>query len=213
MNPELNELQKEVTRQRILETAFRVFADRTIEKVKMSDVAEAGGVGVATVYRYFPTKPALVLSVSTWAWERYLTESDRKMKNLKGTAAEKYERFLDAFLDLYSNHRALLRFNQFFNVYIENESSVPAEAMQPYINVIEELSGRFEEIYRLAEKDGTLRTDVSARDILLPSLHLMLAAVTRYAVGLVYEDGRDSKQELVLLKDMLLREFTAPAPA
>ncbi len=209
MSTEANELQKEATRQRILETAFRVFAERTIEKVKMTDVAEAGGVGVATVYRYFPTKPILVLSASTWAWERYLAESDSRMDDLSGTAAEKYEYFLDAFLDLYRNHRPLLRFNQFFNVYIENESGVPAEAMQPYLGVIDALSGRFEEIYRLAQRDGTLRTDISAREILLPSLHLMLAAATRYAVGLVYEEPAGSEQELVLLKEMLLREFRA----
>ena len=40
--------------------------------------------------------------------------------------------------------------------------------------------------------------------------HMMLAAATRYAVGLVYqpENGFDAEQELEAQKRMLYREFT-----
>lgn len=41
----------------------------------------------------------------------------------------------------------------------------------------------------------------------LSIVHLMLAAVTRYAVGLVYEKDIESGKELILLKNMLMREF------
>ena len=207
VNPELNELQKEVTRQRILETGFRVFAEGTIEKVKMSDVAKAGGVGTTTVYRYYKTKPELVLAISTWAWERYLDQVIRKIDSVEVTAAEEYEYFLDTFLDMYRNHRNLLRFNQFFNVYVQNEE-IPLEVMKPYFEVVKNLEDRFAALYKRAEKDHTIRTDIPAKEILLTSMHLMLAAVTRYAVGLVYEGGMDPEKELVLQKNMLLREFT-----
>ena len=207
VNPELNELQKEVTRQRILETGFRVFAEGTIEKVKMSDVAKAGGVGTTTVYRYYKTKPELVLAISTWAWERYLDQVIRKIDSVELTAAEEYEYFLDTFLDMYRNHRNLLRFNQFFNVYVQNEE-IPLEVMKPYFEVVKKLEDRFAALYERAEKDHTIRTDIPAKEMLLTSMHLMLAAVTRYAVGLVYEGGMDPEKELVLQKNMLLREFT-----
>ena len=207
INPELNELQKEVTRQRILETGFRVFAEGTIEKVKMSDVAKAGGVGTTTVYRYYKTKPELVLAISTWAWERYLNQVIRKIDSVELTAAEEYEYFLDTFLDMYRNHRNLLRFNQFFNVYVQNEE-IPLEVMKPYFEVVKKLEDRFAALYERAEKDHTIRTDIPAKEMLLTSMHLMLAAVTRYAVGLVYEGGMDPEKELVLQKNMLLREFT-----
>ena len=207
INPELNELQKEVTRQRILETGFHVFAEGTIEKVKMSDVAKAGGVGTTTVYRYYKTKPELVLAISTWAWERYLDQVIRKIDSVEVTAAEEYEYFLDTFLDMYRNHRNLLRFNQFFNIYVQNEE-IPLEVMKPYFEVVKKLEDRFAALYERAEKDHTIRTDIPAKEMLLTSMHLMLAAVTRYAVGLVYEGGIDPEKELVLQKNMLLREFT-----
>ena len=207
INPELNELQKEVTRQRILETGFRIFAEGTIEKVKMSDVAKVGGVGTTTVYRYYKTKPELVLAISTWAWERYLNQTLRQIDPSKVTAAEEYEFFLDTFLDMYHNHRNLLRFNQFFNVYVQNEE-IPPEVMEPYFKVVKNLEARFAALHEKAKKDHTVRTDIPAKEMLLTSTHLMLAAVTRYAVGLVYEGGIDPEKELVLQKNMLLREFT-----
>jgi len=206
-NPELSALQKEVTRRRILEMGFRVFAENTIEKVKMTDVAEAAGVGVATVYRYFPTKPALVLAISTWAWKQYINAPERLLEGHGETAAELYEFLLDSFLDLYRNHSDLLRFNQFFNVYVENEKELPKEAMEPYIEVVDVLSERFDEIYARAKEDRTLRTDIPARSMLLTSIHLMLAAVTRYAVGLIYEGDNTPEEELLVLKKMLMREY------
>lgn len=36
----------------------------------------------------------------------------------------------------------------------------------------------------------------------------MLAAVTRYAIGLVYEKDSESYKELILLKNMIMREFS-----
>ena len=210
-NSELGALQKEVTRRRILETSFRLFAEQTIEKVKMTDIAGAAGVGVATVYRYYSTKPKLAVAVSAWAWETYLKEAIRKVGAQDLTAAERFAYFLDSFLDLYRNHRALLRFNQFFNVYIENEKDVPSDTVKPLFSVVGALTKRFENLRRRAQQDGTLRTDVSAKEMLLSPLHLMLAAVTRYAVGLVYQDDYDPERELILLRNMLLREYTKSA--
>ena len=41
------------------------------------------------------------------------------------------------------------------------------------------------------------------------TMHLMLAAVTRYAVGLVYqpENGFDAMEELEFLKNAILKEY------
>ena len=206
VNPELNDLQKEVTRQRILETGFRIFAEKTIEKVKMTDVAEAGGIGVATIYRYFPTKTALVLAINTWCWEKHLNEMVRKLDTREATAAEEYEYLLDSFLELYRTNRALLRFNQFFNVYVQREC-VTAQKLRPFIGVVDALAERFHAVYAQALLDGALRTDIPEKEIFSATLHLMLAAVTRYAVGLVYDAGIDPEKELEMLKDMLMERY------
>ena len=208
-NPEADARARAARRQQLVEDAFHIFAEKTIDKLSMNEVADACGVGIATLYRHFSTKNALVLAVSTWAWEQAIRRSVRTQGSGK-SAAEDYEYFLDSFLTLYRDHRDVLRFNQFFNVYVQSEEIAP-EQMSPYMTVIGALAERFHGVYERGRRDGTLRTDVPERELFSTSLHLMLAAVTRYAVGLVYQAGGDPEQELLTLKRMLLCAYTVKA--
>lgn len=206
-NSELTALKSNAVKQRIIDGAFLVFSKQGIESVKMTDVAESAGVGVATVYRYFGTKNDLVLAVGVRAWDEYISKTvkayDRSL-----TALESFGFYLESFLDLYRDHKDLLRFNQFFNVYIRS-GQLDRGSMGAYIGVIEALGARFHNLYQRAIEDRTMRTDVPEAEIFSTTLHLMLAAVTRYAVGLVYQGGSDPIQELILLKHMLMREYAS----
>ena len=79
--------------------------------------------------------------------------------------------------------------------------------MGPYLDMVRGLERRFDKIYQKALQDGTLRTDISGKKMFSTTLHLMLAVVTRYAVGLVYNEESDAEEELRLQKDMLVRRF------
>ena len=81
--------------------------------------------------------------------------------------------------------------------------------MEPYIRIINSLEDWFGAMYQKALIDHTMRTDVPEEEMFSTTLHLMLAAVTRYAVGLVYipENGFDPVRELTLLKEMLLARY------
>lgn len=210
-NLEKDAIEMAAKNQRILENGLKIFAERTIEKVKMSEVADAAGIGVASLYRYYSTKPALVLGISTWMWEEYTKnhigekQSGEKFQNMTGSEA--FEDYLDSYIDLYKNHSDMLRFNQFLNVYLKSED-ISEDEKNPYLDAIGEIEKRFEIIYKKGKKDGTLRGDLSAKEMFSATLHLMMAAVTRYAVGLVYNAGGDAEKELSLLKEMMMDKFT-----
>ncbi len=201
-----------VKRDTFLEKAYELFSSGSIDAVSMQDVADASGYGVATLYRYFRTKPALVVAVAARQWEKFLQENMHKASGSDSvflSAAGRYERYLDAFVELYENHRDLLRFNQFFNIYIQSEH-VDRQGLQTYQSIIQVVREAFHDMYEQGREDHTLRMDVPEEEMFCTTLHLMLAAVTRYAVGLVYipKDGFAPIREIMLLKTMFMERYT-----
>ncbi len=199
-------------RETFLESGFKLFSSKNIDTVSLQEVADESGLGVATLYRYFVNKPGLVVAVATWKWEEYLKENKarRPSANFEGMkASEIFEFYLDSFLELYRDHRDMLRFNQFFNVYVQAEHIDP-DVMEPYKEIIYYLKEFFHEIYLKAQEDHTVRTDEPEEQMFSTTLHLMLAAVTRYAVGLVYtpQDGFDAQAELETMKEIFLVKYT-----
>lgn len=195
-----------------MEAAFRLFSEKGIEFVTMPEVAAASGVSRATLYRYFPAKPELVVAVGAWKWNQYVAYSDSLAAGeaqASMTGAEYLRFYLDSFLDLYRNHRDILRFNYNFNSYLQHETGNAAQR-QPYLRIVDILSERFHDLYERGKRDGTLRMDISSTSMFSCIFHIMLAAVTRYAVGLVYvpEEIEEPESELVMLKDLMLSRFT-----
>lgn len=209
-NKAKDEAEKAVRMRRALETGFRLFAEKGIDPVTMPEIADASGVTRPSLYRYFSTKPELVIAIGTWKWQEYIDGSRQRFPaqvRERMSAREYVETYLDVFLDLYRNHRDLLRFNHYFNSYIEKEHVTP-EQMRPYREMIEDLVRRFHGPFARSG-DGTLRPGLSEKSVMSSIIHIMLAAVTHYAVGLAYVmPGTNPEDELVLLRNALLREFT-----
>ena len=64
-------------RERLLEAGFSLFAARSIEAVKLAEIAEKAGLGIVTLYRYFKTKPDLVIELGTKKWHEYYEEVEK----------------------------------------------------------------------------------------------------------------------------------------
>ena len=74
-NQQKDAIEMASKREKILEAGFRLFSQNTISTVSMNNVADACGVVVATVYRYYKTKPALDMAIATWLWNKYVKEN------------------------------------------------------------------------------------------------------------------------------------------
>ena len=114
------------------------------------------------------------------------------------TAAEMLEFYLDSFLEVYRRDKPLLRFNQYLNIYLHSEGAEEG-AKERYGRLMRPISDLVHAMYAKAKEDGTVRTDVTETELLSVTVHLMLAAITRYAVGLVFEpEGFDDEAEPVM---------------
>ncbi len=202
---------KREKRERMLESAFRLFSEKGIEMTCMPEIAEASGIGRATLYRYYPTKADLVVAVSSHVWEKYFA-------SLPGLASPEYiagltledflVKYLDSFLNLYRNHKDLLRFNYNLNSFLLHEN-VSEEQRAPFVATLDRLRNLFRGVYGEWLQKGTVSPAPQAGNLFFGSCHIMLSAVTRFSTGLVYlaEPGADPEEELIMLRDLLLEKM------
>lgn len=212
-NLEKDEIEMLARRELMIQKGFLLFSEKGIGAVGMQEVANACGLGIATLYRYYKTKLALVLDIGVKKWEEY-TEyilSFRKVRGADGmTAAEELEFYLDFYIELYHNHKNLLRFNQNFNSFVQHEGA-SMEQLSPYLASISVFEKLFHSVYEKGRRDGTIRTDMNEDKMFASTAHIMMAVGVRYAQGLLYSaDSEDDRmEEYLLLKRMILREFLA----
>ncbi|WP_306216191.1 TetR/AcrR family transcriptional regulator [Actinoplanes sp. RD1] len=61
--------QKQLTRDRLLDAAVTVFADKSFVDATMDDIARAAGVARVTVYAHFPGKNDIIQALATQVYE------------------------------------------------------------------------------------------------------------------------------------------------
>lgn len=210
-NLKKDEIEMKARREAMLREGFRLFAEKGIEPVAMLEVANACGIGVATLYRYYNTKLALVIDIAVKKWEEfadYIRAEQKRRDTAHMTAAEELAFYLDLYIVLYRKHKDLLRFNQSFNNYVLHEGATK-DQLAPYIAAIGTFVRMFHSLYEKAKLDGTLRTDLPEDKMFAATSHIMLAVAVRYAQGLVYDaqSEADRTEEFEMLKRAILREF------
>ena len=117
-------------RQRILDTAFRIFVEKKIEAVSMGEIAEAVGIGRATLFRCYSNKTELVIAVCAAQWKAYLDELDQNRPISSVQDIPAIGRFiftLDSYIEMYLNHKELLQYNDNFNHYVTHEGVDPEQ--------------------------------------------------------------------------------------
>ncbi len=93
------------TEQHLYQTALQLFAERGYEETTLRDIAKAAGLRPGLIYRYFPSKRAVVVTLYNQLTEAYL----QKTKDLEKGGW--YGRFVDTLkisLDTLKPHREIL---------------------------------------------------------------------------------------------------------
>ena len=209
----LENVNQSITEKReiVIETAFKLFAENKIEPVTMTVVADNCNMGVASIYRYFGTKKELVIAVAAKKWREYYSELQKYYKELnvdKMTAAQELEFYIDRYIDLYNENNDLLNFNANFGIYIGSEDTTKDE-MRQYNSIIDKFVNRFHMLYKKAQDDKTIRTDISERSILYNIMYTMMSALSKYSTNIIHsaDQDRNYEKEICQLKDMYLEYY------
>ncbi len=79
---------KAATRQTILETAQRLFAENGYEATRTRDIAQAAGIASGTLFNYFQTKEAIVACLASEAISSVKLEENEKSTSRQCTLEE-----------------------------------------------------------------------------------------------------------------------------
>jgi AcrR family transcriptional regulator len=76
-------VEQRTPKERLIDAAYRLIAERGFEGLRTRDIANAVGVNIATLHYHFPTKEALVKAVVAHAFTRF-----RSTLTAEGTATD-----------------------------------------------------------------------------------------------------------------------------
>lgn len=151
----------------ILETAAAVLAERG-EGESMAAIAEAAGVGRATLYRYFPSREALLRALAELAVE------------------EVSVRMVEADLDAVPVSEGVARLARAFVAVGSKYIVIARSGRKPDLSesVTRGILAPLHELFQRGMEDGTLR-----RDLPLDTLLAMFGGLLEAAIRLSTEDG------------------------
>lgn len=195
-------------KQKIIDTAFQIFVEKKIEAVSMGEIAEAAGIGRATLFRYYANKLELVIAVCAGKWKEYLDELDAKRPLSSIGDIPAIDRFtftLDSYIDMYRHHKDLLQYNDNFNHYVTHEG-VKDKQLEEFHASLYSVNTRLEWMYEKAKEDHTFRTDIPREEFFRVTVHTMMTACTYCASGFIWGSGdnKDYTSELLRIKEMIL---------
>lgn len=168
-------------RERILDTARRLFAERGIG-VTLNDIAHAANVGVGTVYRRFPDKDAIIEALHTAKFQALIELAEDAA--LQESARDGLREYLLGTLELRASDRALAE------VIVR---AAPASDRVSRDRV--RLDAIVTAIVERAREDGVVRDGFDPRDV--PILVLMVGIVADRTRGCGTDMWRRYAQMLV----------------
>jgi len=190
-------------RERILNAAVRVFASRGFHATRVSDVASAAGVADGTIYLYFKSKDALLVSLFESHVERLLAFLETELPRA-ASPSEKLKRIVEVQLGLLEGERDLA---EVVTVILRQSTKLMKQYAAPKFNAyLDAIAGVVAE----GQATGEIRKDVSphlaARAIFgaLDGIAMTWALGKAERGGLVWASGQ--------LGELLLRGLT-PRPS
>ncbi len=204
-------LEKKLERRRnMIQTAKRLFAEYGFEKTTMQKIADEAGVGVATLFRYFPKKEHLIIEVVKEVIEQLVPHFEMIIASDK-KGIEKIDDVLTAYIQYISKEN--------------NDSTKLLEAFDLYVafrpiekNLLEEINRAYgkignivREIVKEGKHDGSIRLSLNDDTDASTLLNMFGTAVKKYSLySILLEDmivPVPRKNDLIAMKNILLSHF------
>jgi TetR/AcrR family hemagglutinin/protease transcriptional regulator len=150
-------LAPEARKSLLLNDAVKVFAARGIGRGGHTEIAEMGGVSVATVFNYFKTREDLVDAVLAEIEQKLLALAE-EIYSHNDTPLDAIQNHIKAFLDMCDTNPAYVK------VWLEWSCSIRGDIWPQYISFQNKLLEMMAEKINKAIKSGDLAPGLSASE-------------------------------------------------
>ena len=191
--------------ERAVDISAELFLKKGIDNVKMTDIADASGIGVATLYRYFGTKTGVTITVMTHLWNNlkemfsgiFDSEVFRSQKGIK-----QVRDLMRMFVILYTTHKDFMKLLGEFDLFIIREQ-VPKEKLEGYEKSIINFYPIFETSCKAGIEDGSIRDNLNFQLFYTTYAHALMELIKKLLQGelLPNDNFSNGEKELELLVD------------
>ena len=172
------------TRQALLDTALRLFAERGYIGVRVEDIAKEAGVSRATFYKHFAERDEILASL----FERLLGNTADVAIPSDGRTEERVQALLDDTAQRMLEHETLARF--VYSIPIRHDAVLPGGAAAPVVFT------HLRDVLEEAIETGELRDDIAVERALETLGRAFEAGMRDWAESRV-EDPRTRLHELL----------------
>ena len=197
---------KQARHEKIVEVATQLFLNNGMQNVQMQDIADAAEIGIATLFRYFPKKEYIVISVSN-AITNNMTKRIEYIITQPISAYAMLEQILDYYMEssLDPNLR-LAKFFESFDSYKKMASEMP-DQYEEYLVNRNKLANTLLQIAELGIEDGSLCSDLDLK-LLIITIIQNFSSFTYKSSLTVHDESIASfisaRKQQEVLKDMFL---------
>lgn len=186
--------------------ASELFLKKSIDEIKMTDIAKESKIGVASLYRYFGTKTQIVIKSGALIWNNMqllfdgVFESDYYRDK---TGIEQISELLKVFYVLYTAHKDFLKFVHEFDNFILKEN-VEKDELAEYESSIMNSFPLFEKAFLKGCKDNTVNPDINVKDVYFTITHALITLCQKFNSGSIlksdnFEYGEKEINMLILM--------------
>ena len=186
--------------------AATLFLRDGIASVRMTDIADAAGVGVATLYRHYQTKTRLAVEAGTLMWERFNADIRAAVEDddfLVASGAERLMMLFENYIKAYLAHPDFVRFLDEFDHLVLSEG-ISRQDLAAYGGAIDSFYVIFEDAYQLGRTDGSVTREVDFDVFYRTVAHASMGIAQKLVRGDIIpsDDFSQGKSELECLMHM-----------
>lgn len=185
----------------IVQESARLFFAHSINGVTIKDIAQAVGVGEATVYRRYKTKYNLVLAVANYFQKKIV--GDYFQIDPSENGLKRLERFYGAFLKIFQEQPNYFKFIKEFDAFVINSDD---DEMDQYGEGILHFRDLFLEAYEAGLKDKTVRPILEVENFYFATTHALMELCKKLAGDNIIPQDRalDRSGEIKVLIETIL---------